>query len=109
MVPDMTALTQKERSARAAAKRAARGEVELRHRVGPGIKAMINDLMSWGNIEEISELVQLLIMNAHAAGPDGSAPMLSVPRHDLGSLENVARKLYKAGAAEAARLDRAED
>lgn len=105
----MTALTQKERSARAAAKRAARGEVELRVRLGPGIFAMIDNLMEWGEIQERTELIQLLIMNAHAAGPDGSAPMLAVPRHDLGSLENVARKLYKAGAAEAARLDRAED
>ena len=105
----MTALTQKERSARAAAKRAARGEVELRARLGRGIFAMIDNLMKWGEIKERTELIQLLIMNAHAAGPDGSAPMLAVPRHDLGSLENVARKLYKAGAAEAARLDRAED
>lgn len=104
----MTALTQKERSARAAAKRAARGEVELRAHLGPGIFAMIDNLMKWGEIKERTELIQLLIMNAHAAGPDGSAPMLAVPRHDLGSLENVARKLYKAGAAEAARLDRAE-
>ena len=104
----MTALSQKERSARAAAKRAARGEIELRHRIGPGIKVMIDDLMNWGEIEEVSELIQLLIMNAPAAGPDGSAPMLAVPRHDLGSLENVARRLYQTGAAEAARLDRAE-
>lgn len=105
----MTALTQKERSARAAAKRAARGEVELRHRVGQGIIAMLDDLMAWHDLQEKTETIQLLIMNAHAAGPEGSAPMLAVPRHDLGSLENVARKLYKAGAAEAARLDRAED
>lgn len=104
----MTALSQKERSARAAAKRAARGEIELRHRVGPGVKIMIDDLMKREEIEEISELIQLLIMNAYAAPPELSAKMLAVPRHDLGSLETVARKLYQAGAAEAARLDRAE-
>lgn len=105
----MKALTQKERSARAAARRAARGEVELRHRVGPGIAAMLDDIMCWHAIQEKAEAIQLLIMNAHAAGPDGSAPMLAVPRHEIRFSENVARTLYQAGAAEAARLDRAED
>ena len=104
----MTAASQKERSARTAAKRAARGEIELRHRVGPGIKVMIDDLMDWGEIKEISELIQLLIMNAHAAGPAGSAPMLAIPRHEFTPSENVARRLYRDGTAEAARLDRAE-
>lgn len=103
----MKALTQKERSARAAARRAARGEVELRHRVGPGIAAMLDDIMGWH--AKKAEAIQLLIMNAHAAGPDGSAPMLAVPRHEIRLSENVARTLYQAGAAEAARLDRAKD
>lgn len=104
----MTALSQKERSARAAAKRAALGETELRHRVRPGIRAMLDDLMTWHGIEEQAEAIQLLILNAHAAGPDGSAPLLAVPRHEFRPSESVARQLYRAGAAEAARLDRME-
>lgn len=104
----MTAASQKERSAKSAAKRAAAGEIELRHRVRPGIKAMLADLMAWHGIEEQAEAIQLLIMNAHAAGPQGSAPMLAIPRHEFTPSENVARQLYQAGAAEAAKLDRAE-
>jgi hypothetical protein len=104
----MTALSQKERSARAAAKREAAGEVELRHRVRPGIRAKLDDLMRWHGIKEQAEAIQLLIMNAHAAGPAGSAPMLAVPRHEFTPSENVARQLYRAGAAEAARMDRTD-
>lgn len=104
----MSAMDQKERSAKTAAKRAALGEVELRHRVRPGIRAMLADLMQWHEIEEISEAIQLLIMNAHAAGPEASTPMLAVPRHEIAISESVARALRKLGAAEAARLDRVE-
>lgn len=65
--------------------------------------------MAWHGIEEQAEAIQLLIMNAHAAGSTGSALMLAVPRHDFTPSENVARRLYRDGAAEAARLDRADD
>lgn len=102
------AMTQQERSAKTAAKRAAAGEVELRHRVRPGIRSMLAELMDWHGVEEISEAVQLLIMNAHALGPEGSAHLLAVPRHEIELTENVARALRKAGAAEAARMDRCE-
>lgn len=154
----MTAMSQKERSARSAARRAALGEIELRHRVRPGINPMLDDLMEWNDIKELAEAIQLLILNAtnvqllpvateldpiplrhrarpgliakltdlageepialviesliaaaHAAGSEGSALMLAVPRHDFTPSENVARRLYRDGAAEAARLDRAED
>ncbi|MBV2132005.1 hypothetical protein KRX52_04230 [Pseudomonas sp. MAP12] len=104
----MSTKSQTERSAKAAAKRATVGETELRHRVRPGIRAMLDDLMAWHDIEEQAEAIQLLILNAHAAGPDGSAPMLAVPRHEFTPSENVARRLYQAGAAESARLERAE-
>lgn len=102
------AMTQQERSAKTAAKRAAVSEIELRHRVRPGIRAKLADLMDWHGIEEISEAMQLLILNAHALGPEGSAHLLAVPRHKIEISENVARALRKAGAAEAARLDQAE-
>lgn len=102
------AMTQQERSAKTAAKRASAGEVELRHRVRPGIRAKLADLMAWHGIEEISEAMQLLILNAHALGPEGSAHLLAVPRHEIELTENVARALRKAGAADAVRLDRCE-
>jgi hypothetical protein len=89
----MVALTQSERDARTAAKRAANAETELRHRVRPGIKAKLAELMHWHGIEEQSEVIQLLIMNAHALGPIGSAPALQLPRHEITISENVARKL----------------
>lgn len=87
---------------------AARGEVELRHRAGPGVLAKLTELMAWHGIEEKAEAIQLLILNAHAAGPDGSAHMLAVPRHEIRISENVARRLHAIGAAEATRLDRDE-
>jgi len=102
------AMTQQERSAKAAAKRAAAGERELRIRTRPGPLAKLSDLMVWHGIEEISEAVQLLILNAHSLGPEGSAHLLAVPRHEIKLTENVARALRKAGAAEAVRLDRCE-
>ena len=154
----MTAMSQKERSAKSAAKRAATSEIELRHRVRPGIRTKLADLMAWHGIEEQAEAIQLLILNAtsvqllpaateldplplrhrarpgliskikdlaskvpaaliieslitaaHAAGPTGSAQMLAIPRHEFTPSESVARQLYQAGAAEAARLDRADD
>ncbi|MFB8829098.1 hypothetical protein ACE0DR_06235 [Azotobacter sp. CWF10] len=104
----MTAKTAAERSAKAAAKRAKLGEEELRHRVRPGAKAMLLELMAWHGIEEQAEAIQLLILNAYTAGPYGSAPMLAIPRHEITISENVAQRLYLEGASEAGRLDRAE-
>lgn len=102
------AMTSQQRSAKAAEKRRQLGEVELRHRVRPGIFAMIKDLMSWGALGEIAELIQLLIMNVHALGPDGARQFLAVPRHKITISENVAHKLRATGAAEAERLDQEE-
>lgn len=102
------AMTSQQRSAKAAEKRRQLGEVELRHRVRPGIFAMIKDLMSWGALSEIAELIQLLIMNVHALGPEGARRFLDVPRHEITVSENVARMLRAAGADEAARLDQEE-
>ncbi|WP_240919546.1 hypothetical protein [Metapseudomonas otitidis] len=101
-------MTTQQRSAKAAEKRRQLGEVELRHRVRPGIFAMIKDLMSWGALSEIAELIQLLIMNVHALGPEGARRFLDVPRHEITLSENVARMLRAAGADEAARLDQDE-
>lgn len=102
------AMTSQQRSAKAAEKRRQRGEEELRHRVRPGIKAKLADLMAWHGIEEISEAVQLMTLNLHALGPEGSAPAFAVPRHEITISENVAHKLRATGAAEAERLDQEE-
>lgn len=102
------AMTSQQRSAKAAERRRQRGEEELRHRVRPGIKAKLADLMAWHDIEEISEAVQLMTLNLHALGPEGSAPAFAVPRHEITVSENVARRLNAAGVAEAAKLDEKE-
>lgn len=99
---------QQQRSAKAAAKRQALDERELRHRVRPGIRNMLADLMQWHGIEEQAEAIQLLIMNAHAAGPDGSAPMLETPRHVFTVSRIVARKLEQMGRQMTGRLDAEE-
>ena len=153
----MTAMTQPERSAKTAAKRAQLGEIELRHRVRLGIRPMRAALVTSPGIREQAEAIHLpaftadslqllppaagveplrhrarpgliaklealaggdpqsiglvvesLIAAAHAAGSEGSAPMLAIPRHEIRISENVAHDLYLAGAAEASRLDRAE-
>ncbi|WP_165676934.1 hypothetical protein [Metapseudomonas otitidis] len=102
------AMTSQQRSAKAAERRRQLGEEELRHRVRPGIKAKLADLMAWHGIEEISEAVQLMTLNLHAMGPDGSAPAFAVPRHEITISENVARMINAAGVAEAAKLDEEE-
>lgn len=99
------AKTSQQRSADAAARRKERGEVELRHRVRPGILAMLRDLMSWGAISEIAECIQLLIMNIHALGPEGAKRFLAVPRHEITIKESVARRLFNEGRNEAESMD----
>jgi nucleotide-binding universal stress UspA family protein len=74
------AMSQKERSAKAARKRSAAGVEEIRHRIHPGIKAMLLDLMDWHDLAQ-AEAIDLLIITAHAAGPDESGKHLVVPHH----------------------------
>lgn len=99
------AKTQQERSAKAAEKRKALGEEELRHRVRPGIKKMLTELMEWHGIEEQAEAVQLLIMNAHKLGPAWSGLMVEIPAPQFEISENVAHEIYQAGRIEAARAE----
>ncbi|MCP1651554.1 hypothetical protein [Pseudomonas nitroreducens] len=100
------AKSQQERSAAAAAKRQRLDETELRHRVRRGTRAMLGSLMRWHGIKEQAKAIQLLIVHAHDLGPEGSAPLLAIPRHDFKPSENVAQRLYNPGAAKAALLDR---
>lgn len=60
------AVEQKERTAKLAEKRQELGEQELRHTVPYGTRQMLDELMLWHGIEEVSEAVQLLVINAKA-------------------------------------------
>lgn len=102
------AKSQQQRSAESAEKAKAAGQEELRHYVRPGTRAMLADLMAWHGVTAISEAVQYLIMNAHALGPEGSAPAMAAPRHVIELSENVARELYEQGRREAGRRDAAD-
>lgn len=97
------AKSQQQRDAAAAEKRQKLGEVELRHRVRPGTVAMLEELMVWHGITERAEAVQLLIMNAHALGPTGSAPALSISRHEFQITESVAREFEQQSRREIQR------
>lgn len=102
------AKSQQERSKAAAEKRQRMDETELRHRVRRGTRAMLENLMRWHGIEEQAEAIQLLIMHAHDLGPEGSAPLLAIPRHDFTPSDFVARQLERLGRKEAELLDRSE-
>lgn len=95
------AKTTQQRSADSAAKALAANEQELRHSVRPGIRAKLSELMAWHEIDQISEAVQLLILNAHALGPEGSWPMLAIPRHDFQISKRSAQAIEKSNQAEA--------
>lgn len=60
------ATEQKERTAKLAEKRQELGEQELRHTVPYGTRQMLDELMLWHEIEEVSEAVQLLVLNGRA-------------------------------------------
>jgi len=98
------AATQKDRSAKTAARRKTRGEEELRLRCLPGTRQALAELMAWNSIEEQAEAMTLMIHHLHALGPAGSAQFLSPPRHEITISENVARKLEIAYSREALRI-----
>lgn len=102
------AKTGKERSAKTAAKRVECDEKELRHRLRLGTRQKLEELMAWNDIDEISEAIQNLIINAHALGPTLSYQAIESPRHKIKVSENVARMIHSAGQRKASRLD-AED
>ena len=102
------AKTQKERDDAAAQRRKGAQEVELRHRVRPGILAILTELMEWGEHSERTECLQTLLLNVHALGRDHAAALLQPPRHEIRISPSVARQLYQQGAEQAGRLDRQE-
>lgn len=89
------AKTGQERSTKAAEKRIEYDEKELRHRLRLGTRQKLEELMAWNGIEEISEAVQNLIMNAHDLGATLSYQAIGSPRHKVQISENVARMLQR--------------
>ena len=100
------AAQQKERSAKTAARRKARGEEELRLHTLEGTRIALSELMEWNGIDEQGEAVTLMIHHLHGLGPAGSAQFLKPPRHEITISENVARKLELAYRREALRICR---
>ncbi|ROM84908.1 hypothetical protein BK652_10035 [Pseudomonas brassicacearum] len=90
------AATQKDRSAKTAAKRKSRGEVEVRFHSLPGTRQALAELMAWSGIEEQGEVITLMIHHLHGLGPGGALPLLEPPRHEITISENVSRKLKLA-------------
>nr|BFD43214.1 hypothetical protein FFPRI1PSEUD_47130 [Pseudomonas sp. FFPRI_1] len=157
------AATQEERTAKLAERRQELGEQELRHTAPYGTRQMLDELMRWSEMNEVSEAVQLLVINArpedmlpappkvkgpsdiirhyfrqgmrdrlatitaalgeskdrntiwrliayaHSLGPDGSAPLFEIPRHQIEVPQSVARKLRQAGFAESLQMNAEED
>lgn len=73
------AAEQKERTAKLAEKRQELGEQELRHTVPHGTRQILDDLMLWHEIEEVSEAVQLLVMNGRAEDLPPAPPTVKGP------------------------------
>lgn len=73
------AVTQEERTARLAEKRQELGEQELRHTVPYDTRQMLDELMLWHKIEEVSEAVQLLVLNGRAEDLPSAPPKVKGP------------------------------
>ena len=73
------AVSQEERTARVAEKRQELGEQELRHTVPYGARQMLDELMLWHEVEEVSEAVQLLVLNGRAEDLPPAPPKVKGP------------------------------
>lgn len=73
------------------------GTEPLRHRARPGVLAKLKEMAGWLAFEDNGQVVEHLITHAHGLGPEGSAPLLAIPRHDFHISENVARLLMAEG------------
>lgn len=77
------AAEQKERTAKLAEKRQELGEQELRHTVPYGTRQMLDELMLWHEIEEVSEAVQLLVLNARVEDLPPAPPKIKGPSDSI--------------------------
>ena len=102
------AKTTQQRSAEAAARRRKKCIEDLRLPAPPGTRQQMADLMQWHGLSTMAEAMSLLILNAHALGPEQSAPLLAVPRHKITITQSVAQRLHAAGALAASHMDASE-
>lgn len=77
------AKTVQERSAKAAQKRMAVAEKELRHKVRPGIEQAMERICARGKMPSISEALQIVIMGTDLMGCQGWVEFLRNPRHEI--------------------------
>jgi len=77
------AAEQKDRTARLAEKRQELGEQEMRHTVPYGTRQMLDELMLWHEIEEVSEAVQLLVLNGRAEDLPPAPPKVKGPSDSI--------------------------
>ena len=98
------AAQQKERSAKTAARRKARGEEEIRLHCMAGTRQALAELMAWSGIEEQGEAITLMIHHLHALGPQKCLPLLDPPRHEITVSPSVARRLQQFSQREALRI-----
>lgn len=73
------AAAQKERTTKLAEKRQELGEQELRHTAPYGTRLMLDELMLWREIKEVSEAVQLLVINARPEDMPPAPPKVKGP------------------------------
>lgn len=83
-----------ERSAKAAQKRLAVGEKELRHKVRPGIEQAMERICARGKTPIISEVLQIAVMKMDLIAGDDLVAFLSYPRHEILISENVAADFH---------------
>lgn len=92
-----------ERSAKAAQKRLAVAEKELRHKVRPGIQQAIERICARGQTPIISEVLQIAIMKMDLMPDNELISFLSYPRHEIVISKNVARDFQEKSLAELRR------
>ncbi|UHG95826.1 hypothetical protein [Pseudomonas sp. 7-41] len=101
------AVTQEDRTAKLAEKRQELGEQELRHTVPYGTRQMLDELMLWHEIEEVSEAVQLLVLNGRGEDLPPAPPKVKGP-------SDIIRHYFRQGmrdrlAALTSELDETRD
>ncbi|RWA27974.1 hypothetical protein DJ028_08270 [Pseudomonas veronii] len=92
-----------ERSAKAAQRRLAVAEKELRHKVRPGIEQAMERICARGKTPIISEVLQIAIMKMDLMSDAELCEFLSYPRHKIVISENVARYFLSQSLAKARR------
>ena len=97
------AKTVQERSAKAAQKRLAVAEKELRHKVRPGIEQAMERICARGKTPIISEVLQIAIMKMDLMDDEELIEFLRYPRHEIVISENVARTFRNGSLSELKR------